>query len=108
MILTTRGMSGAPISYSELAGEISAIRFEPQDIRFHSLLGEVSKFEHRHGRPLLSVLVVHKAGSQDPGKGFYTPARELGHNVSNQMQFWSEEFKRVVASCKKQGGGGVP
>ena len=41
-------------------------------------LDEISGHEHVNGRPLLSVVVVHRDGDQMPGEGFFRLARRLG------------------------------
>ena len=41
-------------------------------------LDEVSTYEHEHGRPLLSVVVVHKEGDRQPGDGFFKMAKRNG------------------------------
>ena len=59
------------------------------------LLGEISTAEHAAGRPLLSAVVVLK-GSDVPGRGFFTLARDLGRFAGgDDMKFWVEEVKRV-------------
>ena len=83
------------ISYSDLASRIESIQVEAHDLRLFSLLGEVSTDEHEAGRPLLSVLVVHKSGDMQPGPGFFELASSLGRDVSNIDLFWVEEFGRV-------------
>jgi hypothetical protein len=40
-------------------------------------LDDINRSEHEHGRPLLSVIVVHK-GETMPGEGFFICARDLG------------------------------
>ncbi len=42
-----------------------------------ALLDEINRHERAEGRPLLSVIVVHK-GTTDPGAGFVACARDLG------------------------------
>jgi hypothetical protein len=41
------------------------------------LLDEINRHEHLEGRPLISVIVVHK-GTTDPGPGFLMCAEDLG------------------------------
>lgn len=41
------------------------------------ILGDISEFEHRHGRPLISSLVISK-GDNYQGDGFYKLAEYLG------------------------------
>jgi hypothetical protein len=60
------------------------------------LLEQVSREEYASGRGLLSVIVVHKYGDQEPGNGFYSLARELGFNISDREALWISEFNRVT------------
>jgi hypothetical protein len=62
------------------------------------VLRRVSMWEHAHGRPLLSALVVQKATMQ-AGKGFAEMARSLGKRVTpgQETDFWRSEVERVVA-----------
>lgn len=41
---------------------------------FHDMLGNISRYEHSNGRPLLSVVVV--TGDYIPGRGFFTLAKD--------------------------------
>jgi len=83
------------IWYSSLAGNIESLEFDPSDHLFHKLLGEISTEEHEAGRGMLSVVVVHKDGDQIPGKGFFQLAKELGHDIENQEEFWVDELRKV-------------
>jgi len=60
------------------------------------LLEQVSREEFAAGRGLLSVIVVHKYGDQEPGNGFYSLARDLGFNVADRFSVWISEFNRVT------------
>jgi len=66
------------------------------------LLERVSREEHACGRGLLSVIVVHKYGDQEPGNGFYDLAKELGFDVSDRVAFWVSEFSRVTNYWRNQ------
>ena len=59
------------------------------------ILGEISAHEHEQKRPMPSAVVTHKDG--DPGKGFYTLARELGVTPAgmSKIAFWSQELRNV-------------
>src|SRR4051794_33275145 len=70
-ILIAKARSRAMIPYSELVGAVRAVNFTPRDRRLFEILGQVSVEEHEQGRPLLSVLVVHKTGDMQPGEGFF-------------------------------------
>ncbi|SRR5258708_5293259 len=88
-----------PISYSELADNVHAIHFSPEEHAYHHMLGEVSEEEDEAGRGMLSVMVVHKDDWR-PGPGFFRLAKKLGRNVSDRERCWSDELKRVYASSK--------
>lgn len=42
------------------------------------ILGDISVYEHDHGRPLLSALVISKGGNYQ-GNGFYKLCESLGY-----------------------------
>src|SRR6201992_3651285 len=66
-------LSSARIEYQELAKAIDPDEHYWAWPRFRGLgdvLGNVSEFEHEHGRPLISALVV-QAGTHQAGDGFY-------------------------------------
>jgi len=64
---------------------------------FASLLREISTYEHRQGRPLLSAVVVLR-GRRMPGKGFFDLARALGvHTGDDDAAFLASELARVHA-----------
>lgn len=59
-------------------------------------LDEISEYEVRAGRHMLSAVVVHKEGEGfgDPGKGFYECARELGvYKGGDDIGFWAKEVE---------------
>jgi hypothetical protein len=59
------------------------------------LLGEISRFEHKKGRPLLSVVVIHREDNI-PGPGFFTLAKELGiYKGGDDLMFFIQELARV-------------
>ncbi|MFF0852504.1 hypothetical protein ACFYVM_15815 [Streptomyces sp. NPDC003280] len=59
-------------------------------------LGNVSRYEVQHGRPMLSALVVAQ-DTRVPGPGFVELARDLGLPVSNPDTYWEEELRGVVS-----------
>jgi len=94
-ILIERVRTGPTISYSELAGSVNSIDFEPDSFAFHHMLGEISTDEHSEGRGMLSVVVVHKDGEIQPGFGFFELAKKLGRDTSDTLKCWSKELQRV-------------
>ncbi|MFF9852712.1 hypothetical protein [Streptomyces litmocidini] len=58
-------------------------------------LGNISAYEAKRGRPLLSALVVAQ-GSGTPGPGFVQMARYIGATVRDPEAYWEEELAAVV------------
>ncbi len=93
------------ISYSDLYNQIrhlihSSPLIGAEDHRFHHMLGVVSTAEHKAGRGMLSVLVVHKTGDKKPGPGFFELARQLGYAINDEDAFWISEFSKVCAAWR--------
>jgi len=87
------------ISYDDLNKKLNlGLNFDmppDRDLIGH-WLGEIAKIEVKEGRHMLSALVVHKKGEgfSDPGKGFYSLAKELGIYAGNDdLGFWTKEVK---------------
>lgn len=59
-------------------------------------LDAISIFEHNRGRPLLSVVVVHKGGDCRPGSGFFALAKRLGVQGTrvDDVTFFVSELRR--------------
>jgi len=70
--------------------------------RLSEMLGEISRFEHEHGRPLLSAVVVLQE-SGEPGAGFFTLARELGLQPPGEEDylFYARELKKVFEQWRR-------
>ena len=86
------------IAYSELVEKITTCRLEPQGPQLAHMLGEISTDEHRAGRGMLTVVVVHKSGDLTPGPGFFELACSLGHHVDDREAFWIRELEMVHAT----------
>lgn len=89
-------------TYGGLVEKIDAISFAPNDPALFALLGQISREEYHAGRGMLTVIVVHKAGDQMPGKGFYELARYLGLDTSNKDALWISETKKVWGYWRNQ------
>lgn len=94
-IMIERARLRGMITYSELVQHIRSITIGPHDPRLDHLLGEISSDENTAGRGMLTVLVVHKAGDMEPGRGFYKLARSLGRDTSDLKKCWVDELHRV-------------
>jgi hypothetical protein len=86
-----------PIFYSELNRKIRSIVFEPNGHDFHGLLGQLSEESDADGRGMISALVVHKEDGR-PGRGFFSFAKDLGRDISDQERCWSDELNRVYCA----------
>jgi len=96
-VLSERAKVRGMIPYSELVQKVQSIVFEPDSFAFHAMLGEISREEDAAGRGMLSVIVVHKYGDMQPGKGFFELAKELGRDTKDILACWVEEFNKVHA-----------
>ena len=60
------------------------------------ILGEISEYEHRQGRPLLSAIVVSKATGM-PAGGFWGISPIPGNLTDKQRPvFWANELAKVI------------
>jgi hypothetical protein len=100
-ILVAKARERGFITYSDLAAQVKTIHFDYDDERFFSLLGTLASEEEKDGRGLLSVLVVHKYGDMQPGKGFYRLAKWWGRKINDPVSFWVDEFNKVFAYWQK-------
>lgn len=114
-----------PVTYGELGRIIGLyIGSDWFQLKIGYIVGACSNYEHRHGRPLISALVVNK-DTNCPGKGFWglygipprlrkvvriediTPER-LDKDRDN---FWVKELRRIdtewktVEASKEETGG---
>jgi molybdopterin synthase catalytic subunit len=78
-----------------LLPQVTSIRFDLDDRAYHRMLGEISESEDAQGRGMLSAIVVHKTGDQEPGKGFYELAAQLGRNTVDPLKCWIDEMKLI-------------
>jgi len=84
------------IYYSEIAPLANLDMDSPADRnKISEILGEISSYEHEHGRPMLSAVVIHKENNI-PGKGFFTLARELDlYSGNDDWNFFISELRKV-------------
>ena len=95
VVLIETARKRAMIPYSELVGLIKSVNFKAFDQRLFANLGQISVEEHQAGRPLLSVLVVHKTGDMQPGDGFFELAEPLDRDTSDIDKAWIAEVRMV-------------
>ena len=89
------------IPYSDLVALVNSVHFNAFDQRLFSMLGKISLDEDEQGRPLLSVLVVHKNGDMKPGPGFFELAASLGRDVRDADKAWITETQKVFQYWNK-------
>ena len=94
-ILIERAKTRSMITYSELVRQIHSAKMEAHDSRLDHFLAELSLEEDAAGKGMLTVLVVHKYGDLEPGRGFYKLARSLGRDTSDLQKCWVDELHRV-------------
>lgn len=59
------------------------------------ILDEVNYYEHQHGRPMISAVVIRQDINM-PGEGFFECARQLNkYRESNDLIFWVHELASV-------------
>ena len=63
-------------------------------------LGDIVLFEHEHGRPMLTALVVHYGNDNNPGEGFFSAAEKIGLFKSSRdpikrLTFWTNQVTLV-------------
>src|SRR2546428_554217 len=69
--------------------------------RIRQILGIISTYEHQHGRPMLTAIVVHKQDNI-PGHGFFELAQHLGllKPGADELAFFCGEVARVHSAWK--------
>lgn len=100
-VLIQKAKHRAMIPYSELVGLVNSVNFNAYDQRLFAMLGQVSIEEDENGRPLLSVLVVHKNGDVKPGPGFFELAASLGRDTRDADKAWIAETQKVYQYWNK-------
>lgn len=87
----------ATVTYQEVANLVGLDMANPAHRNeIAELLGVVSSYEHKHGRPLLSVVVV-LADSGWPGQGFFDlgkACRRMRADEDN-LAFFARELRAV-------------
>lgn len=92
------------ISYSDLVAKVRTVSLGPDSHALHEMLGEISVEEDTGQRGMLSVLVVHKTGDKQPGRGFFQLAERLNRDTSDLFACWINELNAVYAIHAKPRG----
>ena len=83
--------------YSEIAPLAGLSMDSPADRNtIRLLLDAINDEENRHGRPMLSAVVIRIEDNM-PGDGFFTCAARLGrmNTGDDPLTFWLHELRRV-------------
>ena len=104
-VLVEKARAGVPISYSDLAKQISAIHLdmgtEKDRAALGRLLGDISRETHEQRIGMLSALAVLK-DENEPASAFYKLARELGYRFTDRKIFWAMEYQRVTEHYRRR------
>ena len=98
-LLATVVAADDTLTYRELAATRGDSLEETYE-ELSALLGEVSESEDRAGRGMLSAIVVG-AHSGIPGRGFFSLARRLGREGTNEA-IWRRERELLRATWTKE------
>lgn len=88
-------------SYSEVAALIELDMSQEQDRdEIARRLGDIVIHEHQNHRPMLTALVVHQGGDNNPGEGFFSAAEQIGlfknsRDPMKRLIFWSNQVTLV-------------
>jgi hypothetical protein len=105
------GLGGRPgqpqtvtVTYGQPAVEAPEAGFKaPRYWGIGQALDRINRFEHQHGRPMLSAPVVHAAGTRHPAPGtrhrILPCARALAYDVppGREREFWAAQLREVIA-----------
>lgn len=89
------------ITYGEIARTVNLDMSNDADREQMSrMLAEIASHEQQAGRPMLTAVVVHQGGDNNPGEGFFAIATEFGrfaggHNQLRRLVFWVREVAAV-------------
>jgi len=93
LLLIEHARKGTPASYKEVMQRAHLNHENIGDRKKNStLLYEISKYEHDHGRPLLSAVAMY-ADLKGHGNGFYDLAEEFGFGPQKKL---AEEFFAIT------------
>ena len=97
--------AGTVITYSELNSSCNLhLNFNNIDDRnkISNILGEISEYEVKEGRPMLSVIVVLKGSIPlKPAYGFFTYADELEvRKMETDLQLYYRQLKKCWETWK--------
>jgi hypothetical protein len=101
LIELARKRTNQTVTYQKLSDDCNLglhMHENPYDrVVIGNLLGEISEYEHNHGRPLLSSLVI-RLNDGEEGEGFYKLAERLGYGKVKKLKDNLFEHEQI-AEC---------
>jgi hypothetical protein len=102
LIDRARQRTSQPVYYQQLS-DACALKLSMADITHRNemavILGDISRYENGHGRPLLSSMVI-RSGDHLEGDGFYKLADELGFGDWKRLKregiFEVEQIRKCI------------
>lgn len=106
LIELARNKTDPTVNYQKLSDDckLGLVMTEGQHIRnkIGEILGEISEFEDRNGRPLLSALVI-RLNDGEEGNGFYKMAANLGYGDGNWKKLKEDMFEyEQIEECVRK------
>ncbi|NQU44261.1 hypothetical protein HQ520_13305 [bacterium] len=93
-------------TYSDIAPMAGLSMDDPSDRQSMSdLLEEIARYEQQQGNPMLTAVVIHSGGDNNPGNGFFDIAEEFGRfsgstDQLKRIAFWAEAVTEVYEFWK--------
>ena len=97
-LLKARAKFRGMMTYAELVSKMTTVQLQPDSYALFEMLGEASIITYWAEGYMITALVVHKVGDQEPGNGFFQLAKDLGETVIDQTLFWVEQVKKTHAA----------
>jgi len=91
--------AGTPINYGKFASDNGFNWFDDKHV-LSAALAEIVEYDHAHGLPLLSSLVIKLDG--DIGSGFWYKVHQVGIPVVDKLKFLVNEWNRVHAHYRAE------
>lgn len=99
--LTVIAKSEDIVTYGQIAPVVGlSMDVDADRAKMSAYLEEIVRNEHAAGRPLLTSIVVHAGGDNNPGEGFFQIATELKYfsgsrDQFKRLQFWVDAVKKT-------------
>ena len=100
-LLVDAAKSRKIMTYSDLAGPLGLDLSNDSDRNsLTQFLREIAIYEQLCDRLMLTSLVIHKSGNNDPGEGFFSIAKDLGlfdgsRRTEDRALFWVGQVSAV-------------